>query len=89
MVQIAAFHPKFIFGDEDPGDVTHCTNQSPFPILHILREESVMQAVKVFPEADSIFERNKLVLRRMGHRGWQQLAAGFYADASPISHEEK
>jgi uncharacterized protein len=81
VIQIAAFHPEYIFGDEPPGDVTHCTNQSPFPVLHILREASVAQAVIAFPDADNIYERNKMLLRQMGHSGWQLLARSFKPDA--------
>ena len=35
--QIASLHPHYLFADEPPDAVTHCTNRSPYPTLHLLR----------------------------------------------------
>ena len=40
-LQIASFHPDYQFDGTTKADVTNKTNQSPFPLLHLLREESV------------------------------------------------
>jgi uncharacterized protein len=42
-IQIASFHPAFEFADAAAGDITHYTNRSPYPMLHLLREASVAQ----------------------------------------------
>jgi hypothetical protein len=42
-------------------------------MLHLLREESVEQAVAAFPDAGDIYERNIQTLRRLGHEGWRGL----------------
>lgn len=73
VVQIASFHPQYQFADAPPGDISHCTNRSPYPMLHLLRESSVARAVQTFPDASLIFERNVQTLRQLGWPGWQRL----------------
>ena len=75
-LQIASFHPQFQFAGTDVDDVTNCTNRSPYPTLHLLREESIDRAVEVFPEAETIFERNIEVLQALGMQGWSALDVG-------------
>lgn len=75
-LQIASFHPQFQFAGTDADDVTNCTNRSPYPTLHLLREESIDRAVEVFPEAEMIFERNIEVLQALGMQGWAALDVG-------------
>ncbi|PIT39597.1 DUF1415 domain-containing protein [Snodgrassella alvi] len=72
-IQIAPFHPNFQFADEPAEDITNYTNRSPYPILHLIRESSIDQAVAAFPDAGSIYERNKTLLRTMGTEGWSSL----------------
>jgi hypothetical protein len=38
VLQIASFHPNYQFAGTTEDDVTNCTNRSPFPLLHLLRE---------------------------------------------------
>lgn len=73
VLQVASFHPDYVFAGSDPGDVANCTNRSPYPTLHLLREDSVSRAVAAFPDPDVIVERNIETLRRLGHAGWRQL----------------
>jgi uncharacterized protein len=61
--QIASFHPRYQFADTEANDVTNLTNRAPYPILHILREESVERAVDSFPDAATIYERNMETMR--------------------------
>jgi len=79
-IQIASFHPEYRFADTAPDDVTNCTNRSPFPMLHLLREASVARAVAAFPDAAMIYGRNIETMRRLGIAGWNALATPF---ASP------
>ena len=76
ILQVASFHPQFQFEGTEVDDVTNCTNRSPYPILHLLREDSIDQAVEVFPEAESIFERNMETLEKIGIEGWLDLDVG-------------
>jgi hypothetical protein len=75
-LQIASFHPNYQFGDIDSSDVANCTNRSPYPILHLLREASVTRAVESFAGAAQIFEKNMATLRALGHEGWERVLAG-------------
>jgi uncharacterized protein len=72
-IQIAPFHPDFQFADEPYNDITNYTNRSPYPILHLIRESSIDQAVAAFPDAATIYKRNKALLRQMGTEGWAKL----------------
>jgi hypothetical protein len=73
VLQIASFHPAYVFADSEPEDIENCSNRSPYPMLHLLREESVERAVAAFPDANDIYERNIQTLRRLGHEGWRGL----------------
>ncbi len=72
-LQIAHFHPQFVFTDADPDDITNFTNRAPYPILHLIREDSIDRAVRVYPEAEVIYERNMQLLQSMGQAGWDAL----------------
>jgi hypothetical protein len=72
-LQIASFHPQYQFADTLADDITNYTNRSPYPILHLLREDSVERAVDAFPEASAIFDNNIATLQKLGHDGWKQL----------------
>ncbi|HJV79225.1 DUF1415 domain-containing protein [Noviherbaspirillum sp.] len=72
-IQIASFHPQYQFADAEPDDIGNFTNRSPYPMLHLLREESIDRAVAAFPDAEEIFGRNIETIRRLGYEGWKQL----------------
>lgn len=72
-IQVASFHPHYQFADTREDDIGNCTNRSPFPTLHLLREASIDRAVASFPEASEIFERNIVTMQRLGHEGWAAL----------------
>ncbi|NHQ84980.1 DUF1415 domain-containing protein [Iodobacter sp. HSC-16F04] len=71
--QIASFHPQYQFEGSEPDDIDNYTNRSPYPTLHLLREDSISKAVEAFPDADVIVDRNIATLRSMGHEGWKKL----------------
>ena len=73
IIQVASFHPDYQFADTDFDDVSNFSNRSPFPTLHLLREESVEQAAATFPDVASIYENNIKTLRSLGSAGWQQM----------------
>ena len=74
-LQIASFHPLYVFAGADSEAIENYTNRSPYPMLHLLREASVERAVDAFPEADAIFERNIATLQALGIEGWQRLVS--------------
>ncbi len=73
--QVASFHPQFQFAETGVDDIENYTNRSPYPMLHLLREESVERAIAAFPEAEQIYQKNMLTLRQLGHAGWLRLFA--------------
>ena len=76
VVQVASFHPRFVFADAEENDITNCTNRAPHPTLHLLREASIDRAVAAFPDAAAIYEANIATLQRLGPEGWQALGVG-------------
>lgn len=76
ILQVASFHPHFQFDGTTEDDVTNATNRAPYPTLHLLREDSIDQAVEAFPEAETIYERNMQVLGELGAQGWAALDVG-------------
>jgi hypothetical protein len=86
VIQIASFHPRYQFAGTRADDVENFTNRSPFPMLHLLREDSI-SAVNDDPErlAD-VPRRNVETLRRLGRAAIESLARG-RADGSPPTEE--
>ncbi len=64
--QIASFHPDYQFSDTEPEDVENYTNRSPYPMLHVLREQSVEAVVSKHPAPEQIPEENIKQLRQLG-----------------------
>jgi hypothetical protein len=72
-LQVASMHPDYQFADTEADDITNYTNRSPYPTLHLIREDSIDEAVAAFPEAEMIFEKNMETMRKLGHEGWDAL----------------
>jgi hypothetical protein len=72
-LQVASFHPDYVFADTEADDVANYTNRAPYPTLHLLREASLARATAAFPDAADIYERNIETLRRIGLEGWRAL----------------
>jgi len=75
-IQVASFHPDYRFADADEDDAANCSNRSPLPLLHLLRQSSVDRAVAAFPDAADIYERNIATLRALGVAGWRRVRDG-------------
>jgi hypothetical protein len=72
-LQIASFHPQYQFANTEFDDITNFTNRSPYPTLHLIREDSIDKAVEAFPEAEAIFETNMQTMEKLGLEGWKKL----------------
>ena len=66
VIQIASFHPDYQFDETEPTDVENYTNRSPFPMLHLLREESVNRAIEAYPEIGDIPDNNIDTMNKLG-----------------------
>ncbi len=64
--QIASFHPDYQFGGTDPDDAENYTNRSPYPMLHLLREESLERVIADYPDVDQIPARNIALMNSLG-----------------------
>lgn len=71
--QIASFHPRYCFAGANLDDRENLTNQSPYPILHILREDSVEKAIAHYPDVDAVPQRNIKRVEELSNRQKQQL----------------
>ncbi|MFM9911700.1 MAG: DUF1415 domain-containing protein [Chitinophagaceae bacterium] len=56
--QVASFHPRYQFAGANENDAANYTNRSLYPMLHLLREESIEKALENYPDPESIPERN-------------------------------
>jgi hypothetical protein len=81
ILQIAPFHPRFVFAGTRDDDITNYTNRTPYPTLHLIREASIDRAVQAFPEAEAIFEVNMATMEKLGLEGWAALDVGPTGDA--------
>ena len=82
ILQIAPFHPRFQFEGTEPDDIGNATNQSPYPTLHLLREESLDRAVEAYPDPEAIYQANIDTLHKLGAEGWRALNVGASTPAS-------
>ena len=73
VLQVASFHPDYVFAGEDADDIANYTNRAPYPTLHLIREASLARATAAFPDASDIYLRNIETLRALGLEGWQAL----------------
>ncbi|MSU79291.1 MAG: DUF1415 domain-containing protein [Gemmataceae bacterium] len=75
VVQVASFHPAYQFAETEPDAVENFTNRSPYPMLHLLREESVSAIADDEEKLLAIPERNIATLRALGLSGMLQMLA--------------
>ncbi|MFN8323380.1 MAG: DUF1415 domain-containing protein [Chitinophagales bacterium] len=64
--QVASFHPDYCFAGSDDNDAANYTNRSIYPMLHLLREESIDRALQRYADPESIPQRNIQFTRNKG-----------------------
>jgi hypothetical protein len=64
--QLASFHPDYCFDGQPYDDAANYTNRSPYPILHIIREESLEKALASVLNPEDIPNRNIELAREKG-----------------------
>lgn len=67
--QLASFHPAYLFAGVDADDLSHWTNRSPFPMIHIIREGQMSRVLMHYENPEAIPERNIKLLRELGREG--------------------
>lgn len=72
--QLASFHPDYVFEGEEEEAASNFTNRSPYPMLHILREASLEQALTHYSgDPSEIPERNIEQANKIGAASMRQL----------------
>lgn len=66
LVQLASFHPRYCFAGEALDAASHYSNRSPYPIVHLLREDMLSRVLDDFVEPERIPERNIESLNAIG-----------------------
>jgi hypothetical protein len=65
-IQIASFHPDYRFEATESNAIGNYTNRSPYPMLHLIREESVSRAIATHADPEGIPVRNIARLESLG-----------------------
>lgn len=65
-IQIASFHPHYQFAGTQPDDAENYTNRSPYPMLHLLREESIEKGLKNMEHPEDIPKQNIEKMNKLG-----------------------
>jgi len=76
--QLASFHPQYRFADSPIDDASNYTNRSPYPMLHILREESIEKVLTNYPNPEEIPERNIKLTQDLGLQEMKKLLSDCY-----------
>lgn len=71
--QLATFHPDYCFADTEFDDVANYTNRSPYPMIHILREDSLEKAIAYYGDTETIPKNNIATLRKLGLKKLNEL----------------
>jgi hypothetical protein len=66
VIQLASFHPDYVFEGNEVDDPANFTNRSPYPIFHLIREQGLEQALAGYPEPEAIPARNIARMREIG-----------------------
>jgi hypothetical protein len=74
--QVASFHPYYQFAGTAVDDAENFTNRSPYPLLHILREESLALRIAAYPDVEQIPVRNIEQMKRLGREKLQSILQG-------------
>lgn len=64
--QLATFHPDYCFAGVAADDVSNYTNRSPYPMLHLLREDSIDKAIRFYGDTEQIPQNNIALMHKLG-----------------------
>ncbi len=73
--QVASLHPDYQFAGTEPEDAENFTNRSPYPVLHLLREELLEKAILTYARPDKIPERNIRTMEKLGAEKMREMLA--------------
>lgn len=73
--QLVAFHPRFQFEGLDFDDKANWVNRSPYPVIHILRTQSISQVMPNAQEGEKISLANETKIKELSDK---QIAEYFW-----------
>ena len=65
-LQLASFHPQYQFEGVDINDLSHFTNRAPYPVIHLIRQAQMTQALAKVAHPEQIFADNIETLNQLG-----------------------
>ena len=71
--QLVGFHPQHCFAGEAHSDAGNFVNRSPYPMVHILRQDDVTRAVDSHPDSLEVPNINRRQLKALGAEHMQTL----------------
>ena len=71
--QLASFHPNYQFSGTCVDDTENYTNRSPYPLLHLIREESLERAISQHPDIDQVPIQNMALMNSLGRTKLEEL----------------
>lgn len=71
--QLASFHPNYLFDNENIASVSHYSNRSPYPIIHVLSVKEVTKAIATHGNTAQIPIDNINTLKALGLKGIKDL----------------
>jgi hypothetical protein len=66
LVQLASFHPQYLFEGEQESAASHYSNRAPYPLIHLLREDMLSRVLDDYTDPDQIPDRNIQTLSDIG-----------------------
>ncbi|MDB9906072.1 DUF1415 domain-containing protein [Oceanospirillaceae bacterium] len=72
-VQLASFHPQYQFEGVAADDLSHFTNRSPYPTIHLLRQAQMTKALAHVVDPKQIYEDNIKTLNKLGRQQVESL----------------
>ncbi|MEE1674137.1 DUF1415 domain-containing protein [Agarivorans aestuarii] len=73
--QLASFHPRYCFAGEAEAEPSNYTNRSPYPMFHLIREDTVSRLTQLHPDPEGIPERNIQLSEELGTASLKQILA--------------
>ena len=71
--QIVAFHPEFEFEGVDKSERINLVNRSPYPLIHILKSQSIANLNLTPSEGEDISRKNEEILNNMDNEKFDSL----------------
>ncbi len=72
-VQLASFHPQYQFDGVAADDLSHFTNRSPYPTIHLLRQDQMTKVLAHVLDPEKIYLDNIETLNKLGRRQVEDL----------------